>query len=64
MQPVAFEVQQSWRYRSWRSQGYRTEPPLYSWPRLVGRWIENAVFGAGQRVRINGGQGRLTITAE
>ncbi|WP_250456032.1 SymE family type I addiction module toxin [Caballeronia sp. ATUFL_M2_KS44] len=42
----------------------RTDPPLYPWLKLAGRWIENAGFEAGQRVKINVEHGRLTITAE
>ena len=55
-------IQQSMRYRcNWRS---RTTPPLYPWMKLAGRWIENAGFTAGQRVKIAVEQGRLTITAD
>jgi toxic protein SymE len=32
--------------------------------KLAGRWIEQAGFQAGQRVKIIVEQGRLTITAE
>ncbi|WP_342346221.1 SymE family type I addiction module toxin [Burkholderia perseverans] len=32
--------------------------------KLTGRWIEQADFEAGQRVRINIERGRLTITGE
>ncbi|WP_350029732.1 SymE family type I addiction module toxin [Caballeronia sp. AZ1_KS37] len=42
----------------------RTEPPLYRWRKLAGRWIEHAGFQAGQRVRTNVVHGRLTTTAE
>ncbi|AUT57689.1 type I toxin-antitoxin system SymE family toxin [Paraburkholderia caribensis] len=42
----------------------RTEPPLYPWMKLAGRWIENAGFEAGQRVKIVVEHRRLIITAE
>nr|WP_242680933.1 SymE family type I addiction module toxin [Paraburkholderia hospita] len=51
--------------RNWnRPLHLRTEPPLYPWMKLAGRWIETAGFAAGQRVRINVEHGRLNITAE
>ncbi|BFG79427.1 hypothetical protein PTKU46_74600 [Paraburkholderia terrae] len=55
-------IQQSRRFRrNWRS---RTVPPLYPWMKLAGRWIEQAGFEAGQRVRVAVELGRLTITGE
>jgi hypothetical protein len=41
-----------------------TIPPLYPWMKLAGRWIEQAGFQAGHRVRIAVEHGRLTIAAE
>ncbi len=55
-------IQQSQRHQ--RNWGSRTTPPLYPWMKLAGRWIEQAGFEAGQRVRIAVEQGWLTITAE
>jgi toxic protein SymE len=59
-------IQQTQRFqKSWTTPPHlRTEPPLYPWLKLAGRWIENAGFTAGQRVKINVEHGRLTITAE
>lgn len=55
-------IQRSQRsQRNWRS---RTTLPLYPWMKLAGRWIEQASFEPGQRVRINVEHGRLTITCE
>ncbi|WP_404980237.1 MULTISPECIES: SymE family type I addiction module toxin [unclassified Caballeronia] len=34
------------------------------WIKLAGRWIEQAGFMPGQRVKINVEHGRLVITAE
>ncbi|MDR6382932.1 hypothetical protein J2802_003352 [Paraburkholderia caribensis] len=42
----------------------RSAPPLYPWMKLGGRWIDNAGFAAGQRVKIAVEHGRLTITVE
>ncbi|MDR5795671.1 SymE family type I addiction module toxin [Caballeronia sp. LZ008] len=53
------------RSRNWHLPFHRrTEPPLYPWLKLAGRWIEHAGFEAGQRVKINVEHGRLTITTE
>ena len=54
------------RNRNWWGKPFckRTDPPLYPWLKLAGRWIENAGFTAGQRVKIAVEHGRLTITAE
>ncbi|MEM5373064.1 SymE family type I addiction module toxin [Paraburkholderia azotifigens] len=41
-----------------------TEPPLYPWMKLAGRWFEHAEFEVAQRVKINVEPGRLTIAAE
>jgi toxic protein SymE len=59
-------IQQSRREsRNWHKPPYqRTEPPLFPWLKLAGRWIEQAGFKAGQRVKINVEHGRLIITAE
>jgi toxic protein SymE len=58
-------IQQSQRHRSlddWlKHQRFFTEPPLYPWMKLSGRWIEHAGFKAGQRVRIEVKHGRLVI---
>ena len=56
-------VQQSWRYRRINART-RTEPPLYPWIKLSGRWLELAGFEAGQHVRIEVQQGRLVITPD
>ncbi|WP_415764270.1 SymE family type I addiction module toxin [Paraburkholderia sp. J10-1] len=51
-------IQQSQRaQRNWRS---RTEPPLYPWMKLAGRWIEQAGFAPGQRVRIAANQSNIS----
>jgi toxic protein SymE len=51
--------------RNWQKPYHlRTEPPLFPWIKLAGRWIENSGFTAGQRVRIHVEHGQLTITAE
>ncbi|CAM2170490.1 toxic protein SymE [Paraburkholderia sacchari] len=42
----------------------RTDPPLYPWIKLSGRWLELAGFEAGQRVRIAVEHGRLVITPD
>ncbi|CAD6514294.1 SymE family type I addiction module toxin [Paraburkholderia sabiae] len=59
-------IQQSRRFqRNWRKPWHlRTDPPLFPWFKLAGRWIEQAGFMPGQRVRINVEHGRLVITAE
>jgi toxic protein SymE len=60
------ERQQARRFqRNWiKPQHLRTEPPLYPWMKLAGRWIEQVGFEAGQRVRVAVEHGRLIITAE
>jgi len=58
-------VQESRRdSRSNKPYWQRPKPPLYPWLKLAGRWVEQAGFEAGQRVRINVERGRLAITAE
>lgn len=59
-------VQQSQRFqRIWRKPAHlRTEPPNVPWMKLAGRWIEQAGFDAGQRVKIAVEHGRFVITAE
>lgn len=58
-------IQQSQREsRSTKPHWRRPDSPLYPWLKLAGRWVEQAGFTAGQRVRINVEHGRLTITAE
>jgi toxic protein SymE len=37
---------------------------VYPWIQLAGRWLEEAGFTPGQRVRVNVEHGRLVITAE
>ncbi|WP_084688059.1 SymE family type I addiction module toxin [Paraburkholderia oxyphila] len=54
-------IQQSRRYRRINARA-RSEPPLYPWIKLLGRWLELAGFAAGQRVRIEVHHGRLVIT--
>ena len=56
-------IQQSWRYRRINART-RTEPPLYPWIKLAGRWLELAGFEAGQRVKIEVHHGRLVITQD
>ncbi|WP_321934404.1 SymE family type I addiction module toxin [Paraburkholderia sp. J8-2] len=56
-------IQQSWRDRSLSSRT-RTDPPLYPWFKLAGRWLELAGFEAGQRVRITVEDKRLVITTD
>ncbi|MEM5317238.1 SymE family type I addiction module toxin [Paraburkholderia sp. JHI869] len=56
-------IQQSWRYRSLSSRA-RTDPPLYPWLKLSGRWLELAGFEAGQRVRVTVENKRLVITLD
>jgi len=59
-------IQQTRRFqRNWTTPAHlRTEPSLYPWMKLAGRWIEHAGFEAGQRVKVAVEQGRLIITAE
>lgn len=59
-------IQQSQRFqRNWyKPYHLRTEPPLFPWIRLAGRWIEHAGFAPGQRVRVAAEHGKLTITSE
>ncbi|MDR5825948.1 SymE family type I addiction module toxin [Caballeronia sp. LZ043] len=45
-----------------KSHWQREEPPFYPWLKLAGRWIEQAGFSPGQRVKINVEHGRLVIT--
>jgi toxic protein SymE len=40
----------------------RHEPPLVPWLKLSGKWLEQAGFDPGQRVRIEVQHGRLVIT--
>ena len=56
-------IQQSWRYRRINARTH-SEPPLYPWIKLSGRWLELAGFEAGQQVRIEVQQGRLVITPD
>jgi toxic protein SymE len=50
---------------NWHKPSYQpTEPPPFPWLKLAGRWIEQAGFIPGQRVRNNVEYGRLLITAE
>ncbi len=56
-------VQQSWRYRRINARTH-SEPPLYPWIKLSGRWLELAGFEAGQQVRIEVHHGRLVITPD
>lgn len=60
---VTVTVQQSWSYRRINARTH-TEPPLYPWIKLSGRWLELAWFEAGQHVRIEVHHGRLIITHE
>lgn len=57
-------IQQSQRYRQWTPPTARPRkaPPLYPWMKLSGRWLEQAGFDPGQRVRIEVQHGRLVIT--
>ena len=46
-------------------QSYRNRyqpPTLYPWLKLSGRWLEQAGFEAGQRVKVHVEHGRLVIT--
>lgn len=55
-------IQQSWRYRQWKPRGYRTDPPLFPWFKVSGRWLEDAGFMPRQRLKIEVHEGRLVIT--
>jgi len=36
-------IQQSWRYRQWKpNRSDRTDPPLFPWFKVSGRWLEEA----------------------
>lgn len=50
--------------RSKKTHWRRPEPLLYRWLKRAGRWVEQAGFTAGLRVKVNVEHGRLTITAE
>ncbi|MEM5370072.1 SymE family type I addiction module toxin [Paraburkholderia azotifigens] len=54
-------IQQSLRYRRFSSRP-RRPPPLYTWLKFSGRWLELAGFEAGQHVRVEVEHGRLIIT--
>jgi toxic protein SymE len=56
-------IQQSLRYRSLGART-RTDPPLYPWLKLAGRWLELAGFEAGQRVKVTVEDNRLVITPD
>ncbi len=56
-------IQQSSRYRG-LSARTRTDPPLYPWLKLAGRWLELAGFEAGQRVKVTVEDNRLVITPD
>jgi toxic protein SymE len=56
-------IQESWRYRQWKpSRGYRTDPPLFPWFKVSGRWLEHAGFKPRQRLKIEVQHERLVIT--
>jgi toxic protein SymE len=56
-------IQQSWRYRQWKpNRSYRTDPPLFSWFKVSGRWLEEAGFMPRQRLKIEVQLGKLVIT--
>ena len=57
-------IQQSWRYQkpAHLHLHLRSEPPLYPWMKLSGRWIETAGFAPRSRVRITVEHQRLVIT--
>jgi toxic protein SymE len=55
-------IQHSWRYRRWKLHGYRTNPPLYPWFKVSGRWLEDAGFKPKQRLKIEVQHERLVIT--
>lgn len=54
-------VQESQRYREWTS-GNPKPATFYPWLKPAGRWIEQAGFTPGQRLRISVEHGRLVIT--
>lgn len=55
-------IQQSWRYRQWKPRGYRTDPPLFPWFKVSGRWLGHAGFMPRQRLKIEVQHERLVIT--
>lgn len=59
-------IQQSRRHQALakylKPGAQRHEPPLVPWLKLSGRWLEQAGFDPGQRVRIKVERGRLVIT--
>jgi len=55
-------IQQSRRYRQWKPRGYRTDPPLFPWFKVSGRWLEHAGFKPHQRLKIEVHDERLVIT--
>jgi len=55
-------IQHSWRYRCWKLHGYRTNPLLYPWFKVSGRWLEQAGFKPKQRLKIEVQHERLVIT--
>jgi toxic protein SymE len=56
-------IQQSWRYRQWKpNRSYRTDPPLFPWFKVSGRWLEHAGFMPYQRLKIEVQHERLVIT--
>ncbi len=59
-------IQQSRRYqRNWSMPAHlRSESPRLPWLKLAGRWIEQAGFTPGQRVRVVVEHGRMIITAD
>ncbi|AYB54556.1 SymE family type I addiction module toxin [Ralstonia solanacearum] len=59
-------IQQSRRYqRNWFTPAHlRPESPRLPWIKLAGRWIEQAGFTPGQRVRVVVEHERMIITAE
>lgn len=59
----ASTIQQSWRYRQWKpNRDYRTDPPLFPWFKVSGRWLEHAGFKPNQRLKIEVHDERLVIT--
>ncbi|MFX1671075.1 SymE family type I addiction module toxin [Paraburkholderia sp. A2WS-5] len=56
-------IQKSWRYRRINARTH-TDPPLYPWIKLAGRWLELAGFEAGRRVRLEVHEGKLVITQD
>ncbi|WP_081262457.1 SymE family type I addiction module toxin [Ralstonia solanacearum] len=59
-------IQQSRRYqRNWSVPAHlRPESPRLPWIKLAGRWIEQAGFTPGQRVRVVVEHGRMIIAAD